>query len=266
MRLVTLQVIAAYANTTFRSVDVKDLVTFQQFVLYIFPIITNLGFINIIVVVVRLHYFEKRLQSVHNDQNLQSTNRKPSWLNAIRHGRAERSTASTGSSVSHIPLDNVKPHDSSTPAVVGDHRKGPNTNARALTTHEKRRVTWAEDVDGQASLSPLKNHSDRYKQDLEDVTHDVENQASMETDTTTDWLNLRRRSSVTSVSSQRNSLACESLPQLSHHATLGRNSSFGNLTKKDREVLGGLEYQSLKLLLKIVIGMCLCEYLLNLFL
>ena len=45
-------------------VDVKDLSTAQQFVIYIFPIITNLGFINIAVVVVRLVWDEKRLKQL----------------------------------------------------------------------------------------------------------------------------------------------------------------------------------------------------------
>lgn len=41
---------------------------------------------------------------------------------------------------------------------------------------------------------------------------------------------------------------------LSSHATLGHNSQFRNLTAEDRERLGGIEYRSLKLLLKIVTG------------
>lgn len=44
------------------------------------------------------------------------------------------------------------------------------------------------------------------------------------------------------------------LPELSSHATIGRNSQFHNLTAEDREVLGGIEYRSLKLLFKIVTG------------
>jgi hypothetical protein len=45
-----------------RRVDVKDLKTYQQLYIYFIPILTNLGFINILVVVVRLHWFEKRLK------------------------------------------------------------------------------------------------------------------------------------------------------------------------------------------------------------
>jgi hypothetical protein len=42
------------------------------------------------------------------------------------------------------------------------------------------------------------------------------------------------------------------IPYLSRQATIGRNSQFKNLTEHDREVLGGIEYRTLKLLLKIV--------------
>lgn len=42
------------------------------------------------------------------------------------------------------------------------------------------------------------------------------------------------------------------VPFLSRQATIGRNSQFKNLTEHDREVLGGIEYRTLKLLLKIV--------------
>lgn len=44
------------------SVDVKDLKTYQQLFIYIIPIITNLGFINIVVVATRLRWFDKRLK------------------------------------------------------------------------------------------------------------------------------------------------------------------------------------------------------------
>ena len=36
--------------------------TYQQVYVYIIPIITNLGFINIVVVAVRLHWFTRRMK------------------------------------------------------------------------------------------------------------------------------------------------------------------------------------------------------------
>lgn len=46
------------------SVDVKALKTYQQVYIYLIPILGNLGFINIIVVVVRVRWFEKHLRAV----------------------------------------------------------------------------------------------------------------------------------------------------------------------------------------------------------
>lgn len=43
------------------NVDVKELKTYQQLAIYFIPIFTNLGFINIIVVAVRLYWFDKHL-------------------------------------------------------------------------------------------------------------------------------------------------------------------------------------------------------------
>lgn len=45
------------------------------------------------------------------------------------------------------------------------------------------------------------------------------------------------------------------LPFLSRETTVGRNSQFHNLTAEDRLELGGIEYRSLRLLLKITSGM-----------
>jgi hypothetical protein len=50
------------------------------------------------------------------------------------------------------------------------------------------------------------------------------------------------------------SVSQSDLPYLSRQATMGRNSQFHNLTAEDRELLGGIEYRALKLLLKIIIG------------
>ena len=46
------------------TVDVKQMKTYQQLVVYFIPIITQMGFINIVVIEVRLHWFEKRLKEI----------------------------------------------------------------------------------------------------------------------------------------------------------------------------------------------------------
>jgi hypothetical protein len=44
------------------------------------------------------------------------------------------------------------------------------------------------------------------------------------------------------------------VPWLSRQVTIGRNSNFHGLSAQDREELGGIEYRSLKILLRILIG------------
>ncbi|EDN02210.1 hypothetical protein HCAG_00074 [Histoplasma mississippiense (nom. inval.)] len=46
--------------------DVKDLKTYQQLFIYVIPIISHHAFINIAVVLVRLHWFRKRLDEIGN--------------------------------------------------------------------------------------------------------------------------------------------------------------------------------------------------------
>lgn len=53
----------------------KDLKIYQQIFLYITPILTNLGFVNIIVVVVRLRWFSKRFKDLGMTTLLQGSSR-----------------------------------------------------------------------------------------------------------------------------------------------------------------------------------------------
>lgn len=64
----------------------------------------------------------------------------------------------------------------------------------------------------------------------------------------------QRRNSVSTNISQHRESEMKDMLALSKHATLGRNSDFSNLTREDREKLGGIEYRSLKLLVKVVFG------------
>jgi hypothetical protein len=61
----------------------------------------------------------------------------------------------------------------------------------------------------------------------------------------------RRRPSVCSFRTDQH---VEMVPWLSRQVTIGRNSNFYGLSARDREELGGIEYRSLKILLRILIG------------
>lgn len=64
----------------------------------------------------------------------------------------------------------------------------------------------------------------------------------------------RRDSQSSKIRSKKRPLDPHDALELSRHATLGRNSSFHGLTPEDWERIGGIEYRSLRLLLKIVFG------------
>ncbi|KAH6636449.1 cation transport protein-domain-containing protein [Chaetomium tenue] len=61
---------SASTESGLNTVDIKDLKTYQQVYTYVIPIITNLGFINIIVITVRLRWFEKRFKAVASSSKL----------------------------------------------------------------------------------------------------------------------------------------------------------------------------------------------------
>lgn len=52
--------------------------------------------------------------------------------------------------------------------------------------------------------------------------------------------------------------ATENLPYLSYQPTVGRNSRFLGLSLEQKDELGGIEYRSLRLLVKTVASMTCC--------
>lgn len=52
------------------SHDCKDLALYQQLYIYFVPLLTNLGFVNIMVVVVRLYWFSKRIDKLGGQPRL----------------------------------------------------------------------------------------------------------------------------------------------------------------------------------------------------
>lgn len=61
-------VCSSLLSSTVLRVDVKELKTYQQVYIYLIPILGNLGFINIIVVVFRVRWFEKHLQATGEER------------------------------------------------------------------------------------------------------------------------------------------------------------------------------------------------------
>ncbi|KEY72927.1 hypothetical protein S7711_06755 [Stachybotrys chartarum IBT 7711] len=320
---------SAATHSGLNPIDVMELRLFQQLAVYFIPMVTNIGFINIMVVVVRLFWFHKHLKKM-----------APSLLSARSRRAARRDSAS-----------NMDPYDGET----GHGDLQTISSPKSITFSAPTKPSSSEDTDAEPKLSKEDMAVDSDRDDVpgpdcrvgdasptdtergdrpSHITFDFPSDVPRKTDSalyipgprdrdrghplvelnknmsrsrdsvglpdtfartnSANMQELRRRrtdgggirlgeaksmdrvvdvaSSIFVIGSERrrrerrNSLSSQQqqsqpqpvslneMPFLSRQATLGRNSQFRNLTSEDREELGGIEYRSLKLLLKIVVG------------
>ncbi|CAG7558040.1 unnamed protein product [Fusarium equiseti] len=271
---------SASTESGLNTIDVKALKTYQQLYIYFIPIFTNLGFINIIVVVVRLYWFKRHLkrlapqmldrrsedvEDAYDESKLKTDTTGKSTIDPDIPVRAEGETTDnrdeqrpiartttisfdpsteghTGNTTLYIPGPRAREHGQ--PIVArnqgDDHydesddedriKPVPSTTSAAGTSMRRRRRLSNDDLQITASKS------------IDRVANVAASLLILGSQTTP------RPRSVHSTSQQQQ----PDIPYLSRQATIGRNSQFKNLTEHDREVLGGIEYRTLKLLLKIV--------------
>ncbi|KAF7177737.1 hypothetical protein CNMCM7691_006171 [Aspergillus felis] len=279
---------SASTESGLNTVDINRLKTYQQVYIYIAPIISNLGFINILVVIVRLRWFEKRLKEI-----------APAFLRQRRKDDAEAGgdrtskTVTTSDPTTTEKQDSFRNESQSPTLRNSDFRfrqdSFPNeSQSPPLRSPEARlrapSITFADNVHDssrdRALYVPPPWQRDRGHPivEVDDALSDCERTKSTDPQTNAGIsrrrFNLARTETIERVASTMfvlgpspsqgpktqtqpldRSLSQQlDLPELSSHATIGRNSQFYNLTDEDREMLGGIEYRSLKLLLKIVTG------------
>ncbi|KAJ5751980.1 hypothetical protein N7520_008897 [Penicillium odoratum] len=279
------------------TVNINELKTYQQVYIYLIPILGNLGFINILVVVVRLrsphllrprpsreasaeHDFKSNDRSDDTDDAVLDNDIKESKGNVIKEDYDRSPTYKDD----EISPDTIQAEDNS--------NEEP-TTATTSSSNFEQTIRFAADPRGEQGSSKALYIPPPWKRDrgsaiveVDDPVNDGDSIKAISTRDDDPGLgsrSIRRRISTTLPSStrplekvatvasmmfviggstsrghatsrERPALKPLSLPQLSSHATLGRNSNFGNLTTEDRERLGGIEYRALKLLLKIVTG------------
>jgi hypothetical protein len=125
--------VSSCTESGLNPIDVKELKLGQQLVIYIFPIITNLAFVNIGVVLVRLRYFEKRLRKI--DPRLLTKRRPAEPIEddtenhvELQGGIQRGATRTTTTSVKNSP------NESKMPEVTASHPK------------QNDHIAWANDV------------------------------------------------------------------------------------------------------------------------
>ncbi|KAH6970899.1 cation transport protein-domain-containing protein [Ilyonectria sp. MPI-CAGE-AT-0026] len=299
--------VSASTESGLNTVDLKLLKTYQQLFLYFVPMFTNLGFVNILVVVVRLWWFRNHLIQA-----------EPHLRRASRRGQDDDLEEGIKSSPSDTPDDRASsPIASGIDGVLAGHRESVDDQTQT------RRVTIPKDSTEKQTSLPGDEKNEAFEPEPR-ITFDPSTNIHPRRDAalyipgprdrdqgqpiveltdgrvsrddlrieeipspgTSTHPNLRRRrldgpllsearsmDRVAGVASSmfilgntdsrkerrpslvsQPTLAVGDFPQLSREVTVGRNSLFHNMTSEDREELGGIEYRSLKLLLKIVLS------------
>ncbi|OQD66218.1 hypothetical protein PENPOL_c005G00866 [Penicillium polonicum] len=281
---------SASTESGLNTVDVKSLKTYQQVYLYLIPILGNLGFINIIVIVFRVRWFEKRLKAIAPhllrpeappEQDAEAQLKHKGSLSS-NHGEVSNDQSSSHEiDDSDKERAHVETQDKSSrvPLELNDTKADDTADLSINPT--KQTITFAEDhrlSDKDKALyipPPWRRERGASFSEIEERLHDEEEDGrtvkalsrrpttrSMQSGThtlervVTSLFILEGSSSSdrpVPTTKQKDTKQLD-LPNMSSQATIGRNSQFYNLSAKDRETLGGIEYRSLKLLLKIVVG------------
>lgn len=129
------------------TINVKDLKFGQQLIIYVFPIITNLAFVNIGVVIVRLRAFERRLKKI--DPRLLKKRRPAEPI--------ERDTAGND-----VELQDGLPHRATRTAVPMTDLPEQSKLPEVITSQPKQgdHIAWANDVGkGKALRIPRRGNS-----------------------------------------------------------------------------------------------------------
>ncbi|KAF7593065.1 hypothetical protein BBP40_012082 [Aspergillus hancockii] len=275
---------SASTESGLNPIDVNALKTYQQLYVYFIPTICNASFINIVVVVVRLYWFEKRLKEIApsalRPTSRSTTKDEPSY---DQEAQPYKPCTDRIQEPGQITQDNegsnepsARPRNERTESEEVLESKSLNTQDPETIEPVNRRISFADDSKALYIPSPRERDKGQPIVEVEEgATKDEISEYADNDDTKSD---TRRRLKSTPIPLERVASSLfvlgthpsksqgsqlreavslsksSNLPCISSQATLGRNSGFYNLTVEDRERLGGIEYRGLKLLLKIVIG------------
>ncbi|CAG9947355.1 unnamed protein product [Clonostachys rosea f. rosea IK726] len=304
---------SASTESGLNTVDVKDLMLYQQLYIYFIPIVTNLGFINAFTVLVRLIWFRKHLKKVapkllerrqlrseypmgighakvlsqdEPDSAQEETHKgKEQSDEAYEPGTREASLAPGAAHPRIIIDDSAKPprvETSGHAPGLQEGDQGTNRSSPEFLSNLSSEISVIGEGGSVYDLRRRRTNASRTSLSMESVSNvayvaktmlildpgssdrrSESNPPGPRAHFQDDKLRLSRHVTI-----GRNSefvgltkkdweriggLEYRSLKlRLSRHVTIGRNSEFVGLTKKDWERIGGLEYRSLKLLVKIV--------------
>ncbi|KAJ5160881.1 uncharacterized protein N7482_007885 [Penicillium canariense] len=278
---------SASTESGLNTVDVKALKTYQQVYIYIIPILGNFGFINIIVVIFRVRWFEKHLKATALNRLRPEPSDGRDAEAQLKHDPISSDTADGDLRENH--LEGASDEEKTRTSPVDSHLiasqdvKGAtaDTTVDSNLSSTKPAIQFADDERPSANKDRALYIPPPWRRDRGTPFSEIEERSDDEDDAGLERA-LQRQKSTRSIASRsrtiehvvssvfvlgngpshtrgsqmttQSGMKPLDLPNISSFATIGRNSQFHNLTAEDRERLGGIEYRSLKVLLKIVTG------------
>ncbi|CEJ94435.1 hypothetical protein VHEMI09968 [[Torrubiella] hemipterigena] len=283
---------SASTESGLNTIDIKSFDLYQQLYIYFIPILTNLAFVNLIVVVVRLFWFKKHLSNVapqllgRDEDTTRDIEGGKSYAvstsaNTVVDARAPeepnvRTNAIAGEAISRsetrsseargeaaepqraITFDATAEKDNHPKMDAALYIPGPRErdNGHPLVELDKEYAESQDDLSIREAPAPGPSSKSGLRRRVDapslSEARSLERVANVATSMFVIGSEPSRLQRRPSAQSQQPEL--NDRPFLSSQATLGRNSQFHNLTSADRAALGGIEYRALKLLLKIASG------------
>ncbi|KAL1801178.1 hypothetical protein ACET3X_001520 [Alternaria dauci] len=247
--------VSASTASGLNPVDVKDLKLYQQIFVYITPTVTNLGFINVIVVIVRLRWFSQKLKGV-----------------AAAHTRPRSSRQSSGQKQNFTDPSDTRQIEAGLTGKTFAEKKPIPVSAIGNTNDEPSapRITFAPDPrQADKEKSGLYIPGPRERENGQPITlmSDDEDEDSIKPVAESSYTRRRNLSETRSMNTRTMSKsksvdrAVSSIFVLGSTASTHRRSEDKprreptiDLSSMSREELGGVEYRALHVLLKVAVG------------
>ncbi|KJZ77719.1 hypothetical protein HIM_02896 [Hirsutella minnesotensis 3608] len=274
---------SASTEAGLNTVDLKDLELYQQLYLYFIPLFTNLGFINIVVVAVRLYWFRKRINKLGHA--ILQARRRISPLQIVPNASDPLSSDSKFDSVAAngnptLSETEKESHNSGNPNFDGGNLPEKSLGgAWTLRSQEEgnfdtSRLATKYDFEGQPRdpcatviTCPVEAESRAAKpKTLSCVDASCGDQILFENQrqsrfyvkhflarTVIRLFQFHRPFQQNSIAMEHNTSEFRPANRIYSQQALSLDSysKLGLLNSKDRDEIGGVEYRSLKLLLKI---------------
>ncbi|KAF1828968.1 potassium transport protein 1 [Decorospora gaudefroyi] len=242
--------VSSSTSSGLNPVDVKSLKTYQQIFVYITPIVTNLGFINILVVVVRLRWFGQRLKGIAAAARrpmsaTQISDRQEPTISNTTSDTRDLEGGLTGETISEKnPVVTIEPTNNETSATHIKFAPDPRPHGDAKSALYIPGPRERENGECITSMSDDEDENENRIKPVAESSNPLRRRMS----------ETRGLSKATSVDRAVSSIFVLGSTTVSRRSLDNPKREPVDLSSLSPEELGGIEYRALRVLLKIVVG------------